>query len=203
MVIVESVGKTIAFKVDRIGIEQEVILKPLGHPLKRVRHINGASVNGAGIVVPVLNPQDLVRTAGQDTFRSVLEPLIHTKEIKQKQSILLAEDSITSRMFIKNVLEGAGYHIKTTVDGKEALTALKESNYDLLVSDIEMPRMNGFELTAAIRSDKLLRDLPVVLVTGLEKREDKEKGIEVGANAYIIKSTFEQSNLLDVIKRLI
>jgi two-component system chemotaxis sensor kinase CheA len=89
------------------------------------------------------------------------------------------------------------------VDGMEALTFLKTESVDLVVSDVEMPRMNGFELTSRIREDKKLADLPVVLVTALDSRTDRERGIEAGANAYIVKSTFDQSNLLEVIGRLL
>jgi two-component system, chemotaxis family, sensor kinase CheA len=104
---------------------------------------------------------------------------------------------------LKNILEGADYYIKTAVDGIDAFTLLKEEAFDLLVSDIEMPRMNGFELTERIRSDEKLSELPVILVTALSSQEDRERGIEVGASAYIVKSTFDQSNLLEVIKKLI
>ena len=85
----------------------------------------------------------------------------------------------------------------------DALTRLKTEPFDLLVSDVDMPRMNGFELTAKIRADKKLSGLPVVLVTALGSQKDREYGIEVGANAYIIKSGFDQSNLLDIIRRLL
>ena len=106
-------------------------------------------------------------------------------------------------MLLKNILESAGYVVRTVTDGLEAITELKQGNYDLLVSDVDMPRMNGFVLTSNIRAEKKLADLPVVLVTALQSREDRERGIDAGANAYIIKSSFDQSNLLDVIKKLI
>ena len=80
---------------------------------------------------------------------------------------------------------------------------IKKEHFDLVVSDIEMPRMNGFDLVASIRSDNRTADLPVILVTALESREDRERGIDVGANAYIVKRSFDQSNLLDVIRKLI
>ena len=115
----------------------------------------------------------------------------------------MAEDSITARMLLKNILESAGYRVKTAVDGADAWTALKTEPFDLVVSDIQMPRLNGFELTARIRGDQQLAELPVVLVTALASREDRERGIDVGANAYIVKSSFDQSNLLEVIRRLI
>jgi len=88
------------------------------------------------------------------------------------------------------------------VDGMEALSRLKTEPFDLVVSDVDMPRMNGFELTAKIRADKKLGELPVVLVTALGSQKDREYGIEVGANAYIVKSNFDQSNLLEIIRRL-
>ena len=106
-------------------------------------------------------------------------------------------------MLLKNILESAGYNVRTAVDGIDAMTALKNEGFDLVVSDIEMPHMNGFDLTAKIRADKRLAELPVILVTALDRREDRERGIEAGADAYIIKSSFDQSNLLEIIKRLI
>jgi two-component system chemotaxis sensor kinase CheA len=89
------------------------------------------------------------------------------------------------------------------VDGIDAYTALKTATFDLVVSDVEMPRMDGFDLAARIRADRNLSELPIVLVTALESREHRERGIEVGANAYIVKSSFDQSNLLQVVRRLI
>jgi two-component system chemotaxis sensor kinase CheA len=90
-----------------------------------------------------------------------------------------------------------------SVDGLDALTKLKMEPFDLVVSDVDMPRMNGFELTTNIRSDKKLGELPVVLVTSLGSQEDREYGIKVGANAYIVKSDFDQNNLLEIIQRLL
>ncbi len=102
----------------------------------------------------------------------------------------------------KNLLEAAGYEVSVAVDGAEAWTQLKTEPVDLVVSDLDMPRMDGFELTLRIRADQALSDLPVVLVTALESREDKERGVEVGANAYVVKSSFDQSSLLEIIRRL-
>ena len=115
-----------------------------------------------------------------------------------KKSILIAEDSITSRMLLKNILEAAGYSVTATVDGQDALTSLKNNPVDLVVSDVEMPRMNGFELTSQIRRDERLKDIPLVLVTSLSSAEDKERGVEAGATAYIVKSSFNQTNLVEV-----
>ena len=110
---------------------------------------------------------------------------------------------MTSRMLLKNILESAGYEVKTATDGVDALAALTNEAFDLVVSDVEMPRMNGLDLTSKIRGDKKLSWLPVVLVTSLGSREDRERGVDVGANAYIVKSSFDQSNLLEVVRRLV
>jgi two-component system chemotaxis sensor kinase CheA len=126
-----------------------------------------------------------------------------TRESRHQAVVLVVDDSITTRTMETSLLEASGYQVRVAVDGIEAWTLLKSEAIDLVVSDVDMPRMDGFELTARIRADQALADLPVVLVTALESREDKERGIEVGANAYVIKSSFDQSNLLDIIGRLL
>lgn len=117
--------------------------------------------------------------------------------------MLVVEDSITARTLLKSILETAGYEVRTAVDGVDGFTQLRSSSFDLVVSDVDMPRMSGFDLTARIRGDRKLAELPVVLVTALESREDRERGMDVGANAYLVKSSFDQSNLVEVIQRLI
>ncbi len=202
VMVLNAAEKRIAFVVDDILSEQEVLVKNLTKQLARIRNIAGATVLGTGKVVMILNVFDLVKSAVKVTVIPVKEDKIKEEKLMEK-SILIAEDSITSRTLLKNILESAGYIVKTTVDGIDAFTALKMGDYDLVVSDIEMPRMNGFDLVSKIREDKRTSDLPVVLVTGLESREHRERGIEVGANAYIVKRSFDQSNLLDVIQKLI
>jgi two-component system chemotaxis sensor kinase CheA len=191
----------IAFSFDSLLHEQEILIKGLGQQLVRVRNIAGATVLGSGKVVPVLNVADLFKSAVR-TGLTVSAPQELKGEILRK-SILVVEDSITSRMLLKNILASAGFDVHIAVDGVEAWTSLKERQFDAVVSDIEMPRMNGFELTAKIRADAKLAELPVVLLTALESRPDREHGIEVGADAYIVKSSFDQSNLLDVVRRLV
>ena len=193
----------IAFQVDEVLGEQEVLVKSLGPQLARVRNVAGASVLGTGEVAPVLNVPDLMKSATKLAAAS-RAPAAAEKTIEaQKRAVLVVEDSITSRSLLKNILESAGYSVTTAVDGIDAYTALKSATFDLVVSDVEMPRMDGFDLTAKVRADKNLSELPIVLVTALEQREHRERGIEAGANAYIVKSSFDQSNLLEVVRRLI
>jgi two-component system chemotaxis sensor kinase CheA len=203
VVILNTSKQRIAFRVDEILNEQEVLVKSLGKQLSRVRNIAGATVLGSGEVVPILNTSDLMKSAVKSAVAAPTHAIAAKEVESERKSILVAEDSITSRTLLKNILASSGYHVKTAVDGADAFTALKEEYFDLVVSDIEMPRMNGFDLISKIRSDKKLAELPVVLVTALASKEDRERGIDVGANSYIVKSSFDQSNLLEVIKRLI
>src|SRR5262249_6755984 len=173
----------------------------LGGILQRVRNISGATILGTGDVCMVLNPPDLLRTA-QRRFLPVSAPSAEP-EPERKKVILLAEDSITTRTQEKRILEGAGYEVVTAVDGAEAYSKLSARAFDALVSDVQMPNMDGFDLTARIRQDARYSELPVILVTALASEEDRKRGIEVGANAYITKSGFDQKTLLDTLGRLV
>lgn len=201
VVVLGAADQRIAFAVDAVLDEQEVLVKRLGKPLLRVRNIAGATVLGSGQVAPILNVTDLLKSARR--AGKVAQRVAAGAKPVEARMVLVAEDSITSRMLIKSILESAGYDVRTAVDGMDAFTLLRAEKFDLLVSDVEMPRLNGFDLTARIRADKRLAELPVVLVTALETREDRERGIDAGANAYIVKSSFDQSNLIEAVRRLI
>lgn len=197
-------SQRMAFTVDAVLDEEEVLVKSLGSQLARVRNIAGATVLGSGRVAPILNVPDLMRSAvrvGEFAAgaASTAAPVIEARA----RCVLVAEDSITSRTLLKSILETAGYQVQTAVDGIDAFTKLRSGQFDLVVSDVEMPRLNGFGLTSKIRSDKRLAELPVVLVTALGSRDDREHGIDVGADAYIVKSSFDESGLLDVIRQLL
>jgi len=203
ILVVASAEQQMAFVVDEIMDEQEVLVKSLGKQFARVRNITGAAVLGTGKVAPVLNVSDLMQSALNVRTERPLQDGNARPPAEAPRRLIVAEDSITTRTLLKNILESAGYAVKTAVDGVDALTALRSGEFDLVVSDVDMPRMNGFGLTAAIRADKRLAEIPVVLVTALDSREDRERGIDVGANAYIVKNSFEQSNLLEVVRRLV
>jgi two-component system chemotaxis sensor kinase CheA len=204
VVILAAGDKRIAFQVDDVLDEEEVLVKDLGKQLSRVKNIAGATVLGSGEIVPILNVVDLIKSAvAAASTAPSRKPSKAPDAAVDKKSILVVEDSITSRMLLKNILETGGYRVRVAVDGMDGWIAVKEGKFDLVVSDVDMPGMNGFELTEKIRQDKNLEELPVVLVTAMESREDREKGIDVGAEGYIVKSSFDQSNLLDVIKKLI
>ncbi len=204
VVLINVAEKRLAFLIDEVLNEQEVLVKSLGRQLSRVRNIAGATVLGSRKLVPILNVSDLMKSAvrpGGAAIRAA--PVPSEKEQTKKKSVLVVEDSITARTLLKGILEAAGYDVKTAVDGVDGFTQLRSGEFDLVVSDVDMPRMSGFDLTAKIRSDKKLSQMPVILVTALQSREDRERGIDVGANAYIVKSSFDQSNLLESVRRLV
>ncbi len=201
MIICRSGDAELGLIVDDIIGEQEILVKSFNEQIKRLKYFEAASISTRGEVIPILNIDDIFKSASAGFGREISSETPET-EI-EKKNILVVDDSITSRLLLKDILESSGYHVATSVDGREAWSKVRQEIFDLVVTDIEMPRMNGFELTAQIKSSKKYSAIPVVLVSALSKREDMERGIDAGADAYIIKSDFKQSNLLETIRRLI
>ena len=207
VVILAAAERRMAFVVDALAGEQEVVIKGLGKQLSRVGGVAGATVMGSGDVVLILNVADLIKLGLRGDQRSVLAALAQPApevEIRRRARILVVDDSITTRTLEKNILEASGYVVELATDGQEALGAIASGGApDLIVSDVVMPRLDGFGLTQRIREDPRTAEIPVILVTSLDSAEDKARGIEVGADAYITKNTFDQNNLLETIEQLI
>ncbi|WP_202803656.1 hybrid sensor histidine kinase/response regulator [Spirulina subsalsa] len=190
--------------VDELLDTQDVVLKPQSKLLKRVRNIAGATILGTGEVCMIVNPVDLMKSIQKSTRRATVAPVNNPKDkARKKQVILLAEDSITIRTQEKRILEGAGYEVVTAVDGLDGWNKLKSRPFDAIVSDIQMPNLNGLELTTRIRQNKEYNELPIILVTSLASEEDRRRGVEAGANAYITKDSFSQDILLETLQRLV
>jgi two-component system chemotaxis sensor kinase CheA len=201
-VVLISGEQEVAFMVDEVNSEHEVLVKSLGPRIRRLRLVSGASLLPSGKVALVLNPGNLVRTAmGQASMRKMAEDT--QAQTLAKRRLLLTEDSITTRALMKNILESAGYNVLTAADGQQAWQLLQDQQVDLVVSDVDMPKMNGFELAEAVRNSNSMGELPVILVTARETDEDKMRGLQVGANAYLTKSAFDQTNLLETIQQLL
>ena len=205
LIVIASGGEQAVFEVDEVIGEDDLLVKGLGPLLVRVRNVSGATVLGNGTVAPILNSLDLLKSALGGRAHPTVAPRerADSPNVRTARRILVVDDSITSRTLLKNVLESYAYDVTTAIDGFDALAALQESPFDLVSSNVEMPRMDGFELTSRIRADERFSRLPVVLVTSMDSSEDRKKGINAGADAYIVKSSFDQGNLLDTIRRLI
>ena len=206
VVILGSAKRRIAFLVDAVVGQQETVVKSLGRQLSRVRNVAGATILGTGQVIMTLNPADLMKSARGIEGRTAAAQRGKTQTGKEakRPTVLVVDDSLSTRTLEKNILETAGYKVQLATDGMEAVSMLNSNALvDLIVSDVLMPRMDGFQLTQAVKGDTKLRKIPVILVTSLDSRTDKEHGIEVGADAYLVKSNFDQANLLDTIAQLI
>jgi two-component system chemotaxis sensor kinase CheA len=212
VVILAAAERYMAFVVDELAGEQEMVVKGLGPPLTRVGGIAGATVMGDGQVLLVLNVADLIKLATRGKRLSVLARegvtgALATSELDvpmNQRHILVVDDSVTTRTLEKNILEAAGYKVELATDGQEALGMIVTSGLpDLIISDIVMPRLDGFGLTRRIKEDERTSHIPIILVSSLDSPEDKTRGIDAGADAYIIKNRFDQNNLLDTIGQLI
>jgi len=201
-IVIQVGNERLGLRVDEFLDEEEVVAKPLGAPLTRVRNVSGLTILGSGEICAVLNPADLLRSAHKlATVPS--ETKSERVAAAAKIAILLVEDSALVRAMEKRILEDAGYEVVAAEDGLDALNALGRHSFAAVVSDINMPNMDGLMLTARIRKEPRYKDLPVILVTALSSDEDKRRGLEVGANAYIPKPSFDQRVLLETLKRLI
>ncbi|RPI38111.1 MAG: hybrid sensor histidine kinase/response regulator [Methanoregulaceae archaeon] len=189
----------IACIVDEVIRVQEIVVRSLGSQLRRVKRIAGAVILGDGRVALVLDALEII----QESIKGPPAVPARTMSSDAIKRILIVEDSVTSRAFLQTILERAGYLVQTAVDGMEAFALLREHEFDIVVSDVDMPRMNGFTLTEKIRTDVRISKLPVVLVTSLNSPEDQKHGLTAGADAYMMKTSFEKSNLLEIIRNLL
>ncbi len=197
-------GHRIGFLVDAFVGEQQIVIKTLGTHLVRVDNVAGVTILGAGEVVPILNVPDLMHQARQLAGMRVRQAAAATKAETGPKRILICEDSFTTRELERSIFEAAGYDVETATDGSIGFTKLREGlKVDAVVTDVQMPNMTGFELTRAIKTDDKLKVIPVIIVTSLEREEEKAEGIDAGADAYITKSVFNQDTLIDTVERLI
>jgi two-component system, chemotaxis family, sensor kinase CheA len=203
--LLQSGQQQLALLVDRIRDRQLVTIEAPHPVLKNVPHLTGTTILGTGEVCLVLNPLDLFTTAAGG--RS-LAPAVTTDDPAPIvpvafPKILLVEDSLVIRTQMLRILGGAGYRVTAANDGVEGWEKLQTEKFDLVVSDVEMPRWGGLELTKQIRQHYIYQDIPVVLVTTLSQAADRDRGFQAGANAYLTKGDFDQQLLLDTLTRLI
>lgn len=198
-VVFRASGRRLAFICDRLIGDEEVVVKQLGPLLARVRGYLGAAILGDGRVALLLDPTQLVRgRAG-----TAAAPSLSGGPGRQAK-VLVVEDSFSVRQLQRSILEAAGYAVETARDGRDALARLEsDEEIDLVVADVQMPELDGVELTKAIRRSQRHALLPVVIVTSRGEDEDRRRGIEAGADAYMVKSAYDQGALLETVARLI
>ncbi|MEM9541174.1 MAG: hybrid sensor histidine kinase/response regulator [Cyanobacteria bacterium P01_E01_bin.42] len=201
-VLLELGDERLGLLVNELLDTQEVVLKPQSRLLKRVRNVSGATILGSGEVCTILNPVDLLRSVQRSGLANA-SPATAIARTERKRAILLAEDSITIRTQEKRILEEAGYDVTTAVDGLDGFNKLRNGQFDAVISDVQMPNLDGLQFAARIRQNPEYNELPIILVTSLASDEDKKRGADAGANAYITKGAFDRDVLLETLKRLV
>ncbi|SMF28238.1 two-component system, chemotaxis family, sensor kinase CheA [Azospirillum oryzae] len=201
LVVVRAADRRLALAVDRFVATRETVVTAAEETgLDSGRYLGTVLMDDGGPAL-VLNISGLMPLPG-----SVLPPPARPAEevTPARAHILVVDDSITTRTLEKSILEAHGYRVTLCVDGREALERLSEGmEVGLIISDVEMPRMDGFALLQAVKADKRLEEIPVILVTSRASDEDRERGLRLGADAYIVKTRFDQNELLAGIRRLL
>jgi two-component system chemotaxis sensor kinase CheA len=195
--------RAVAFEVDMLYSEQELVLKPLGRELARSPYVAGAALLGTGDVIIVLDANDLVRKASGAALPRRRAAIYAPIATQTRMRVLVVDDSITTRTLEKNILETAGFEVYVAIDGVEAWSIMNDMDFDVVISDVEMPNMNGLELTRRIKEHPQTKHTPVILLTSLGKPEQREAGLRAGADAYLVKSRFDQSELLETIQAVV
>jgi two-component system chemotaxis sensor kinase CheA len=200
-ILLESLGRRLVLVVDALLDEREITVRGVEHGDTSVL-LSGATVLADRGVAPVLNVAAIVE-ASANRGRETLPAGDDAATAGRRSTILVADDSITTRVLEQSMLEAAGYEVFSAVDGRDAWHILEDRAVDLVVSDIEMPGMDGIALCRMIRSSPRMARLPVILVTALEQEAQRAAGLAAGADAYIGKSTFDQRTLLDVVRQFL
>lgn len=202
LLVLKNGDRRVGVAVDEFLSIREALVKDIGVPAAMGTMVAGGMLLEDGAVALVLNPFEIVETFRKSGSTRVLTTVEKPAE-RKVPVILVVDDSLTTRTLEKSILEAHGYTVRLATDGIEALAKLRADHVDLVISDIQMPRLDGFGLLQAIKSDQALKKLPVILVTSLEAREDRERGLSLGADAYVVKRKFDQKELLETIGQIL
>ena len=206
LVVVSDRGQQFAMIVDAFLGERDLEVRPLDPRLGKVADINSASLLESGAPVLIVDVEDLVRSidnvlAGRRLSRVEFEKL--AEEARPRKRILVVDDSITVRELERQLLQSRGYAVDVAVDGMDGWNAVRSTPYDLIVTDVDMPRMDGIGLVSLVKADPARREIPVVIVSYKDREEDRLRGLDAGANRYLTKSSFHDETFVDTITDLI
>ena len=200
--LVRHASSQVAWAVDRLEGESELVVKDLGTFLGRVPCIAGATIDGDGSVVCLLDLRELAeRTVGRSL--AAAPSVSRRTPAGRKPRVLVVEDSVGVRELERTILEGAGYQVETAVDGLDGASRLRDEPADLVLSDVEMPGMDGYDLTRAIRATKGWENVPVIIMTSRGEDHSRQAGLDAGCSAYLLKTEFDQEQLVQTVRRLV
>ncbi len=192
--------------VDRFLGERELVVQPLDPRLGKVKDISAAALMEDGAPVLIVDVDDIIRsieklvTSGE--LKNVRHAALNPSSYKRKR-ILVVDDSLTVRELERKLLDGAGYSTDVAVDGMDGLNAVRSNDYDLVITDVDMPRLDGIELATLIKKDEHLKSLPVMIVSYKDREEDRKRGLDAGADYYLTKGSFHDETLLQAVVDLI
>jgi chemosensory pili system protein ChpA (sensor histidine kinase/response regulator) len=199
VILVEAGENSTALIVDETTDNREIVVKPIGPQLAAIRGIAGATILGDGRIVVILDPGSLVRSAIAGEF-VIKQPVVQEADLPPLA--LVVDDSITMRRVTQRLLERNGMRVITAKDGIEALEMLQEQRPQILILDIEMPRMDGYELAGRVRNNPEIADLPIIMVTSRTGAKHRARAIELGVNDYLGKP-YQEFEMLDAIRHLL
>jgi len=206
VVVISDRGQQFGMIVDAFLGERDLEVRPLDPRLGKVQDVNSASLLENGAPVLIVDVEDLVRSIdnvlmGRRLSRVEFERL--AEQARQRKRILVVDDSITVRELERQLLQARGFAVDVAVDGMDGWNAVRNAHYDLVVTDVDMPRMDGIGLVGLIKGDPARRDIPIVIVSYKDREEDRIRGLDAGANRYLTKSSFHDETFVDTIIDLI
>jgi len=206
LVVVRIRNEKLALIIDHLEDERDMVIKPLPAHLQFIELVSGMVVTGKNELINMLHAPALLSLAKNSrhkaSAKTVNAPNDH-QQIRHTRHVLVVDDSLNTREIEKDVLEAHGYQVTLAEDGQDGLHKAREGDFDAILTDVEMPNMDGFTLTANLRKEDKYRNRPIIIITSREKEEDKRRGIQVGADAYIVKGDFDQSNLVETLNALL
>ncbi|MGN8274971.1 hybrid sensor histidine kinase/response regulator [Pseudomonas sp. SMV71] len=190
--------------VERFIGERTLVVLPLDERLGKVQDISAGALLDDGSVVLIIDVEDLLRSVDKLLDTGRLERIARQNQAQApRKRILVVDDSLTVRELQRKLLRGRGYDVAVAVDGMDGWNALRSEEFDLLITDIDMPRMDGIELVSLLRRDNRLQSLPVMVVSYKDREEDRRRGLDAGADYYLAKASFHDDALLDAVVELI
>jgi two-component system sensor histidine kinase and response regulator WspE len=206
VILLAAEGHIYGLAVDRLIGERELVIRPLDSRLGKIRNISAAALMEDGSPVLIVDTEDLLRSAANlvaiGTLGNVAAAVRPGAGSRQKR-ILIVEDSLTVRELERKLLASGGYEVEVAVDGLDGWNTVRAGNFDLVLTDVDMPRMDGIELVTLIKQDARMRSLPVMIVSYKDRPEDRNRGLQAGADYYLAKGSFHDQKLLSAVADLI
>ena len=203
ILIIEADEKTIGLVVDKLLGDQDILQKKLSPPLYKVKNISGITNLASGELCLILNMQDIMHYDFNKAITTAASPQLLPADIVSYKRILVVDDSITTRTMIKNILLNIGYMVDAVLDAEEALVKLKLSHYDLIITDLTMPKVDGYEFIERLKTDEMYADIPIVVMSSLPAKTALKKLNRFKIEYYVPKDNFNQTEFSQQVKRIL